>query len=344
MLLTHITLKNFRNIAEKSILLHPKLTLIIGDNARGKTNVLESICTLLNGQGFREGKEMELVSFDQEETSIVGDLEEDGNVQTFFIRITKIGEESKKHYGVDKVPKTAYLYRQFLPKSVLFSPEDIKIIAEGAEERRDYIDFCLELFSQEYKQKRKNYMQALRKRNKILESCRSLEQAKDETAFWDNYLEEHANYVTKKRKAYVHFLNIEPRIDGKVFNAVYVPNIFTKEKVVENLAQDYMTKRTSIGPQKDDIRVLLNDIDTHTYGSRSQQRLAVLWLKLRELSHAKEENGKNPILLLDDITSEFDEKNKEIISHILSNYQTVITTTESSFAHKFGNDCSIIEL
>lgn len=345
MVITELSIDNFRNIIHAHYILNSRTTIIVGNNAKGKTSILESIFVLLNGKGFREGKELELIRFEAEET-IIGISTKDGEKEQMFrIRIQKVIDDIKKFFSVDKAQKTAYIYKQFLPKSVLFSPEDIQLISSSADLRREYLDNCIELFDREYAIKRKNYNQALRKRNKLLEGSHTVVTIEKELVFWDEYLEREAKYISKKRAEYVEYINKQKMIDNFLFEALYEPNYFTKENARNAWNKDIIIKRTSIGPQKDDIHILLDNINVRTYGSRSQQRLAVLWLKLRELEFIKDESIYKPILLLDDITSEFDEYNKQLISHFINDYQTIITTTERTFVNNFSKqDYSIIEL
>lgn len=343
MLLTSLTLKDFRN-QTAAFTFHPKLTVIVGENAQGKTNILESIYLVINGEGFRETKEEELIRFKAQDAQVEAKFSENGHDWHFAVHIKKQEEGVKKYHFINKTVKPAHVYKRAQTVSVLFSPEDIVLLSGPAEERRAYLDECIERFSATYRQKRKNYTEALKKRNRLLESARSIEAIQEDREFWDVYLEEHSRYLIAERAKYVEFINSHPNLDGKTFSAQYLPNPFTKELATETLEQDFRIRRTSIGPQKDELKVYLHDIDVHTYGSRSQQRLGVFWLKKAQLLYAQEQLDKPPILLLDDITSEFDEKNKELITRVIGNFQTIITTTEREFVAKLPQDKTVIEV
>jgi DNA replication and repair protein RecF len=156
-------------------------------------------------------------------------------------------------------------------------------------------------------------------------------QLDQELPFWNNYLIENAAYITKARTNYLQYLNENPKVDGKEFKVEYKKDEFTNEKLQKAFDQEKRVRRTVIGPQKDEFIIsLMNDREknVHLYGSRSEQRLAVFWLKINEIRYYETILGKRPLLLLDDVFSELDDHNKELVMKMIKEYQTVVTTTE----------------
>lgn len=334
MILKRISLHNFRNIPSKVFDISPQLTIILGENACGKTNILESIHCLINGVGFRESKEEELLLLESSETQLDGLFEKDNNKHNFRVLFKKEKNGTiTKHFFVQKVRKGHSHYNAEQTKCVLFAPEQLEIITGSPDIRREYFNKLISTFDILYKKHLTNYEQALRKRNKLLEHFRSLDNLKEELSFWDVYLQKEAEYITKKRDEYTHFLNNHTGLDGRTFSVEYSKNEFTQERLSEKKELELRIRRTLIGPQKDDWIVYLKNKNIpqkniQKYGSRSEQRLGVFWLKMNEIHYMEEEIKIHPILLLDDVFSEFDHGNKEKIVRLIEIYQTVMTTTE----------------
>jgi len=344
MILKRIQLHNFRNISSSVFDISPRLTIILGENAKGKTNILESIYCLINGVGFRESKEEELLLMDSAETQLDGLFEKDKETNHFRIFFKKEASGLiTKHFFVQKARKGHTHYTSEQTKCVLFAPEQIEIITGSPDTRRDYFNKLISTFDIVYKKHLINYEQALRKRNKLLEHSRSLESLKEELTFWDIYLEKEAQYITEKRNEYTEFLNSHTKLDGRNFSIEYVKNEFTFARLVEKKELELRIRRTLIGPQKDDWIISLKNIHSdqkniQKYGSRSEQRLGVFWLKMNEIHFMEEEIHIHPILLLDDVFSEFDHENKERIVRLIETYQTVMTTTEGDLVKEIQKE------
>lgn len=339
MILKRIQLHNFRNIPSKVIDISSRLTIIVGENARGKTNILESIHCIINGVGFRESKEEELLHMESLETQLDGLFDKDKNKHHFRVHFKK--EKSgtiTKSFFVEKVKKSHSHYSQEQTKCVLFAPEQIDIITGAPDIRRDYFNKLIGTFDVAYKKHLINYEQALRKRNKLLEHFQSVENLRKELSFWDAYLQKEGEYITQKREEYVHFLNGNSELDGRDFSIEYIKNEFTFERLNEKKELELRIRRTLIGPQKDDWIIYLKNKNSpkkniQKYGSRSEQRLGIFWLKMNEIHYMEQIIGIHPILLLDDVFSEFDHENKERIVRLIQTYQTVMTTTEEGFVN-----------
>jgi len=331
MLLRQIVLNHFRNFGKADFTFNPFLTIIIGPNARGKTNLLESIYFITNGNGFRESKEEELINLEARSCSVEGIFvaEEDN----FNFRINLIKKEGKieKIYFVNNTKQKHFQYLKAQTKAILFSPEQIAIITNATEARRDYFNRLLSGYDWEYKKRLGNLENALKRRNKILETVYDEQKLLEELAFWDDYLENQANYVTRKREEYIDYLNRHPQLEEKEFRIEYVKNLLNKERFLEFFNEEKRWHRTLIGPQKDDFQIHLknkHEKNIHHFGSRSEQRLAIMWLKINEVKYYEENLGRKPILLLDDIFSELDSHNKKLVLNLVKKYQTIATTTE----------------
>ena len=171
---------------------------------------------------------------------------------------------------------------------------------------------------------------------------------RDELQFWNDYLLEHGKFIQEMRAAYMDYLNEKPEIQDKSFKIEYLPNVINEERFAERFELEKRMRKTSIGPQKDDFEITINNEDVsknvHLYGSRSEQRLSMFWLKLSEIRYIEQATGKRPLLLLDDVFSELDNKNKKMVMEFLPDYQTILTTTEDELLEIDGIDKEVIRL
>jgi len=320
-------LRNFRNFEKNNFDFSSHLTIIVGKNSQGKTNLLEGIYFLVNGVGFREIFEEELLLFGKKEARVEAIIVENNEPFSYQIKASSLNNRIEKRFFINKTEKKKTQYLNTITKTVLFSPEQINIIIGSPSLRRDYFNKTISIFDLEYKNKLNNYEAALRKRNKVLESRLSLEKLKEELVFWDDYLIKQGEYLTKKRQSYVGFLNQNKEFDSKSFSIEYLKNQITKEKLEENFDQEVRLRKTIIGPQKDDFQISISGKNVHHFGSRSEQRLSIFWLKLNEIRYFENQYQKKPVILLDDIFSELDHNNQKIIIKLVKEYQTIVTTT-----------------
>ncbi|MBI3366534.1 DNA replication/repair protein RecF [Candidatus Roizmanbacteria bacterium] len=331
MLLKQIRFYHFRNFEKEHFVVNPFLTIIIGENARGKTNLLEGIHVILQGEGFRESKEEELIEIDKNNTYVEGTFGKEEETFTYRVLIDKKKDFVEKYFFLNKTKKKHIQYLQEQIKAVLFTPEQIEIIIGSPGIRRGYFDKLISYYDYGYKKKLDNYENALRRRNKVLEKHFDENKLREELLFWNRYLVEQAEYITKKRQEYIDYLNQFQKLDAKEFCIEYVANTCTTTRLNEVFEEEKRWRRTLIGPQKDDFQIYLKENrqkNIHHYGSRSEQRMAVFWLKMNEIRYYEEARKKRPILLFDDIFSELDLHNKKIILDLIKKYQTIITTTE----------------
>jgi len=347
MILKKIQLLYFRNFAEESFEIGYPLTMIMGENSQGKTNLLEAVYFILTGSGFREEKEEELIRFEENRTKVWAQFEDKSHVFEFEAMLQKKRTLTEKTFFIDKTVKKHFSYEKELPGAVLFTPEQISIIDGPPQVRRLYFNKLIAYFDYEYKKRINNYENALRRRNKILEKKFASAELEEELGFWNEYLEKQANYINKARGQYVDFLNNKPDLDSKKFRVEYIKNIFTVKKAQTLIDEERRLRKTAIGPQKDDFAIYISsergEKNVHHFGSRSEERLAIFWLKLNELSYF-ERYRKKPILLLDDIFSELDKTNKKIVLGLLNRYQTLATTTENNLLTGIKTKKEIIKL
>ncbi len=311
---------------------------IIGQNAHGKTTILEAIYMLARGRGFREREEHELLTFGESHGHLIGTFVDDAGIKhdraiMFREMLEDDGDKKleKKRY-VEKAPVGQIVYVRNNPPVVLFAPHHIDIIAHGPSYRREYLNTVIATKDIEFAKAIREYDAVIRRRNAILEYHESIDQLKEDIAHWNNLFLENAKIVQEKRAHYVDYLNSDPTCAGKKFRIIYHANLTSRERLEEIFPKEAVARRTLFGPQKDDFEIQIEIdknyfVSVHAYASRSQQRLAILWLKIRELEYVAT-NKTSPILLLDDIYSEFDGANRKIITSIVPKYQTIITATD----------------
>ncbi len=335
MILKSISFHNFRNFDKKQFKINPYLTAIFGNNAKGKTNLLEGIYFILTGRGFRESREEQLIKFIEKNGHVEAKFEdiENQDISNFRIDLTVNDFGLNKTYFLEKTKKGRHSYLKNLITVVLFSPEQIEIIDRTMSIRREYFDKFLSGIDSDYKKRLMNYNQALKKRNKILELGFKNSNIKQELNFWNKHLIDQGSYLITKRKEYIQYLNLNKNIDSKVFSIEYKENYLSLDRFDKYHNKELLVRKTLIGPHRDEYHIFLVDKsaakkDIHTYGSRSEQRLGLFWLKINELKYLEDFFKKKPILLLDDIFSELDHNNQQLIFNLIGDYQTVVTSTE----------------
>lgn len=348
MRLRKISLKNFRNFSNRSFSLNPFITIIIGKNSVGKTNLLEAIYFISSTQGFREEKIEELIMYNEKMLEIEAFFFENNEEFKSRIVIEKKAYSNEKHIFINKLKRSLNFYLSQIPPIVIFSPSFLFLIDGEIEKRRKYFDKIISSFDREYKKKLINYESALKKRNKILEKEKDLQRLKDQLPFWDEYLINQATYLTKKREDLVIFYNQHQQIDHYFFNINYQKSDISKKRLEETFEKQLLHKKTIIGPQRDiyEFYLLKDNLkkNIHRFGSRSEQRLTLFWLILNQLKIYEKKLKKKPILLLDDIFSELDLDNQHLILKLIHQYQTIITTTQPEIINLINFPHSLITL
>ena len=350
MRITGLALQYFRAHKSFSLQFEDQITLIIGSNASGKTSILEALHLLATGKSFRAEKIAEMVGFSQELSRVKGvmvpeaepdkgELETEQGVEKTELEIILTrgvvnGKRSAyRLFSVNGVKRQQRKATGIL-KTVLFRPEDMRLIEGSPSRRRGYLDTPLALLFEEYQSSVKTYEQVLKRRNKLLWSVREGEQPRSVLEYWNQALIKHGEIIQEYRRKFVSTA-VNVKFPMKL-QFEYDPSIISADRVKQYLEKEITVGHSLIGPHKDDFVVTFlhegveEPLNIALYGSRGQQRLGVLWLKLVELSYLEQESGERPVLLLDDIFSELDSTSQNLVLDLLKQGQTVITTTDQA--------------
>lgn len=332
-----IELKNFRNYENLHLKFDEKVNFIIGNNAQGKTNLLEGIFMSSIGKSFRTSKDIEMLGFGKDFFKIKVTAQKE-------LFPTEVEILLKKEYGkfikVDgvNIKKTSDLLENIY--IVIFSPEDLKIVKDEPEKRRKFIDRELCLLKPAYYDSLTNYKKVLSQRNIYLKENYIDNSVLD---IWDMQLSKYGSKIISMRDEFIEKINkISKEIHGNITNGKenlrieYDPNVKNSENLEEKLYEeikkseynDLRLRTTTKGPHRDDIQFFIDNINVRSFGSQGQQRTSALSLKLAELNLIKEETGESAVLLLDDVMSELDLERQEFLVKSLDNVQLFITTTE----------------
>lgn len=340
MYIKKIELNNFRNYSELSLDFDSRLNLILGNNAQGKTNLLEAVYVSSIGRSFRTNRDTDLIKFGCDYARINTKTEKEYTDGSVEIILSKNKNKYAKVDGV-KIRKASELLKNIY--LVIFSPEDLKLVKDEPEKRRKFIDRELCQIKPAYYDNLAKYKKILMQRNAYL---KEYETDKSILDVWDIQLARHGAAITEYRNEFIKKLSL---LSGNIHSGIsngrekleikYAPNLEisddkkTQEEIFYSALKkafenDIRQRTTTRGPHKDDIEFFINDINARSFGSQGQQRTAALSLKLAEISIIKEESGETPILLLDDVMSELDLERQEYLIKSLSEMQLFITTTE----------------
>ena len=339
MYIKEIELKDFRNYKELRTSFSKNVNIFLGNNAQGKTNLLEGIYLNAMAKSFKTTKDKELIRFGEEFCKIKTIAFFDDDEHSTEIVINKEGKKGVKLDGV-KINRTSELLERIF--IIIFSPEDLKIVKDEPEKRRKFIDRELCQIKPGYYNDLNNYKRVLKQRNTYLKEDRIEISILD---IWDHELARYGSKVIARRNEFIKRINeiskeIHKNISGGKENLElnYEPNIsFSSELesdfyeiISSNRNDDIRNRTTGRGPHKDDLKISADGIDLRKYGSQGQQRTAALSLKLSEIKLIEEEMGEKPILLLDDVLSELDNDRQNFLIHSLGGNQLFITTTDIS--------------
>jgi DNA replication and repair protein RecF len=325
--------RNYRNI---TINLGRNVNVFMGDNAQGKTNVLEAMYYCGFGKSHRTNRDKELVNWDTEKAFISLSVGKERIDKRIDVNIFKDGKKAIKVNSI-KINKIGELVGIF--NVVMFSPEDLKIVKESPGIRRKFIDMELSQLNKKYYYSLVQYNKILNERNTVLKQ-RNVDLSMLD--IYDLQLSEFAEYIVKERIKYIDKLNEHGKVvHGEITSGKeniefkYISSIKDLTNIKQsfllglekNRNKDIEKRITSVGPHRDDFLILINDIDAKSYGSQGQQRTAVLTMKFASLRIIKELTGEYPVLLLDDVLSELDFNRKRYILTSIGQIQTVITCT-----------------
>ena len=313
MIIKSIELADYRNYDSLVLQFDRGTNILYGDNAQGKTNILEAIYVAATTKSHKGSKDREIVNFDKEEAHIRTYLEKDGKE----IRVDMHLRKSKsKGIAIDgqKIKKAADLLG--LCNVVFFSPEDLGIIKNGPSERRRFVDMELCQLDNFYLYNLNHYNKIVNQRNKLLKDMYMNPDLKETLTIWDMQLVSYGSKIIERRKLFVEQLNeiiyeIHKKLSGgrEEIRIQYEPDVELDEfesKLRNSQDRDMRAKMTSVGPHRDDFSFLVGDVDIRKFGSQGQQRTAALSLKLSEIELVKRITKDTPVLLLDDVLSELD--------------------------------------
>lgn len=345
MYIKNISLKNYRNYENQEISLNKKINIIYGNNAQGKTNIIESIILCSLGKSFRSKKDKDLIRFNENFSEVSIDYaksDRDGNItvdindkKTFFVN------------GV-KQKKTSDILGKI--NIVTFTPDDIDIIKGSPEERRKFLDMMISSLKPNYVHNLLNYKNVLEQRNNYLRKIKYEKADESLLEVYDEQLSDYAEKVYEYRKYFIDKIdnkieNIHNLIIDKEkekikikYNSQFINKEDYYKKLVLNRKIDAEKGFTSIGIHRDDFVIYINNKSVGVYGSQGQKRTSVLTLKLCELEIVKEEIEDTPVLLLDDFMSELDDKRRERFLENIEGNQVILTGTNKI---DIKNDSSI---
>ena len=326
--------KNFRNYKNLSIKFDPGVNFLYGDNAQGKTNILEAVYLCSTSRSYKGSKDRELIYFGESEAHLRLTVKKKYISHKIDLHIRK---NSTKGVAIDGFPiRKASELLGYL-KIVLFSPEDLLIVKNGPSDRRRFIDRELCQINAVYMKNLANYNKILNQRNKLLKDISFNKKLKDTLDVWDEQLIETGKKIISDRKEFLYKMTgimkpIHQKITGNHEDILlkYEPNCDEEkfsDQLFLNRDRDLALAQTSCGPHRDDFSIMSNDIDLRKFGSQGQQRSAALSLKLSEIQMIKKETNETPVLLLDDVFSELDIHRQEYLLSEIKETQNMLTGT-----------------
>ncbi len=341
MALRNITLSDFRNYENKTFEFSDGVTVIAGENAKGKTNILEAIYLLGVGESFRAKRTEEMVRFEQEIGRVSGEVplskKDSITLEVVVNSGVVMGKVvNKRKYLVDGVVRRRKDILGYLPL-VLFRPEDVELISGSPDVRRKFLDRLMIQVDKEYEHSLSTYEQALRRRNRVLDAVRDGTASRYSLTFWDGLLIKHGQVIQEKRRELIDYIN-NLFEKSELFNKlkiVYDISVISESRLAQYAGAEVSVGYTLVGPHKDDLIIKEETRDLLTYGSRGEQRMAVLALKMGEIYYLEEKGKKKATLLLDDIFSELDDTHKQEVLRVMSGRQVIVTTADEEDLEMF---------
>jgi len=333
MYIQKVKLENFRNYENQEIEFDKNVNIIYGDNAQGKTNILESIFICSLGKSFRTNKEKELINKEKDYTKIeMTSSKEDRDIKINF----EINE--KKKFSINGIP--AKRTSDILGKNyiVLFTPEDISILKNEPSRRRRFLNIIISQLRPMYVHLLNQYNKTIEQRNIYLKQIRYEGKPISNLDIWDEQIVELGTKIYEYRKEFIE------KINEKIYN-IHLKTTENKEKIkvkyISNIGKNYLESLkknknndiqkgyTQIGIHRDDFEIYINDNPVSIYGSQGQKRTTIISLKLAEANVIYEEIGERPVILLDDFMSELDKKRIQGLFENIKENQVIITCTDS---------------
>ena len=334
MYIEKIKLQNFRNYKQLELNLNKNINIIYGNNAQGKTNILESIFLCSFGKSFRTTKEKEMIKFN--ETNLIVEVfyqkkDRDGKIKI------EIGDKKQIYLNGIKIKKLSELLGNV--NIVIFTPDDINILKDGPAGRRRFLDMMIGQLRPNYVYNLNMYLKTIEQRNNYLRQIREENKPEEMLEIWDEKLADYAEKIFNYRDEFIkkimqkiNKIHSEITENKETLEIEYISNCEKKENYLKLLKErrklDIIKGFTTKGIHRDDFMIYINEKEVGAYGSQGQNRTVVLSLKLAELNVIYDEIGEYPILLLDDFMSELDEERRKNFLNNIKNTQVILTGTE----------------
>ena len=334
MIIKSLELQDYRNYEYLELSFDKGTNILYGDNAQGKTNILEAIFLSATTKSHKGTKDKDIINFNKEEAHIRTYLEKEGIETRVDMHLRK---NKSKGIAIDghKLKKAADLLG--LCNVVFFSPEDLSIIKDGPSERRRFVDMELCQLDSFYLYNLNNYNKIVNQRNVLLKDLFFQPELRETLHIWDSQLVSFGSKIIERRKVFAEQLNdiiydIHYKLSGgrEEIKDIYEPDVEIEdfEKSLRySQDKDIKLKQTTVGPHRDDFSFYVGGIDIRKFGSQGQQRTAALSLKLSEIELVKRITKDTPILLLDDVLSELDNNRQNYLLNSIGDIQTIITCT-----------------
>lgn len=339
---------NFRNYKSQQVAFSKNFNIIYGDNGQGKTNILEAIFLCASGRSHRTSRDSDLVNMDGKGYYVKIDFEKEGLESSIEI---SYNTDEKRKIRINSIPVRRIGDLIGNLNVIIFSPEDLMVIKEGPSERRRFIDITLSQLKPTYFYDLQQYLKILSHRNNLLKEIQNNKSLIDTLDIWNNNLIKTGSRIIAERSKFIRILSkYAKEYHEKLTNNCeelelkYTPSINTEENyelefvekvftqtIEKSIKREMIKCATLYGPQRDDYEIYINGKNVKSYGSQGQQRTSVLSVKLAEIEIMKEQTGEYPILLLDDVMSELDEKRQNYLMENMKGIQTFITCTDKSF-------------
>ena len=353
MIVKELRFENYRNLENTIITPAENVNVIYGENAQGKTNLLEAIWLFCGGHSFRGSKENEMIAFDRKFFRLGMGFFSGEREQSAEIAFG----QNRKQVWINGVERNSSSYLTEVFSAVVFSPEHLNLIKRGPNIRRRFIDAAICQHRIRYASLLSKYQQIINQRNALLKDIRKHSELKETLAIWDDSLTIVGAQIMKERYEYLKKLR-KPAMayhqgisgDKEQLDIGYLSTSKTSEEddvdvLREKLAdafraaqkEDFYSGYTSVGPHRDDLEFTINGISVRRFGSQGQQRSTVLSMKLSEAELLYEKNGERPVILLDDVLSELDNKRQDFLLNKVEDYQVFVTCCEESNKEQLQN-------
>lgn len=345
MVIKSLKLKNYRNYNLLDLTFDTRTNILYGDNAQGKTNVLEALYLSGTTKSHKGTKDRDLIQFEHDEAHLETIVEKRGMEYQIDMHLKK---NSPKGIAINKIPirKASELFG--IIHFVFFSPEDLNIIKEGPSGRRRFIDLELSQLDKIYLSNLSSYNRIINQRNSLLKDIYKQENLVETLDIWDMQLAEYGTKVIESRRKFIKEINeiiynIHYKLTGGKENIFLeyessIGNMTLEQALKRNRERDMRLKSTSVGPHRDDLCFMEGSLDIRKFGSQGQQRTAALSLKLSEIELVRMLIRDTPVLLLDDVLSELDKHRQNYLLDSIHDIQTVITCTglDEFVNHRFS--------